>query len=402
MEITDGGQAAQEYQSDYDDEVDYEGESNGEDNEQQLRESQSEEEGLVSDSEEDLEQPRAKIKSKVVDKRKVIETSMGDVRRQSVEQQLSSMSSTLEVMKDFFNKSGMMNPEGQPQNRTPKKGGNKSDISHSEMTVYRNALQHDKSHQVVVDSEITFKVTEDKQQNELRQSSSSEDRIDTSDEMMEVDQDLDFNDRFIADCAEEAARRKRNQGVDDQLPGTSGRMQAEDKIHQAEASRVKIYNFPGNEMLGNQELISCGQHALVFANQPTSVTDENYIVMGAHLDQSLIEKIQKGKYIAFARLLPREQGGMSCEGCMELIFKGGRLILSLQSTEKTMLQPLIVSVNGNRHLGYSLMSIQKHIQAGLQNSFNIITLFLLRLLPMSGIMCMPMIVNSEGTWLIFL
>ena len=70
------------------------------------------------------------------------------------------------------------------------------------------------SHEVVVDPEITFKI--DDKSKEHRNSSSSEERIDTSDELMEVD--LDINDRFIADCKEEANRQQQAHQTADPHP----------------------------------------------------------------------------------------------------------------------------------------------------------------------------------------
>ena len=59
------------------------------------------------------------------------------------------------------------------------------------------------------DPEITFKVDQGKI-NSNRDSTSSEERIDTSDELMEVDMDIDFDERFIADCARKVKRRETN------------------------------------------------------------------------------------------------------------------------------------------------------------------------------------------------
>ena len=38
-----------------------------------------------------------------------------------------------------------------------------------------------------------------------------------------------------------------------------------------------------------------------------SNVDDNYILVGAHLETSLKDKICKGEYVDFARLLPRER-----------------------------------------------------------------------------------------------
>ena len=54
-----------------------------------------------------------------------------------------------------------------------------------------------------------------------------------------------------------------------------------------------------------------------------SNVDDYYVVVGAHIDSSLKEKIAKGKYIDFARLLPREKSQPD-DGRLKLINKGGQ------------------------------------------------------------------------------
>ena len=78
--------------------------------------------------------------------------------------------------------------------------------SESELAIYHNALQkvnNTKSKQMgnieVVDAEISFK------RRKQHDSSSSEEQINTSDELIEVD----INEKFIADCAREAAVNER-------------------------------------------------------------------------------------------------------------------------------------------------------------------------------------------------
>ena len=53
-----------------------------------------------------------------------------------------------------------------------------------------------------IDQEVTFNLQNQKHNRKERDSSSSEDRVNTSDEMMEID-----CKKFIADCREEAWRR---------------------------------------------------------------------------------------------------------------------------------------------------------------------------------------------------
>ena len=165
---------------------------------------------------------------------------------------------------------------------------------------------------MVVDPEITFKI--DDKSKEHRNSSSSEEHIDTSDELMEVD--LDINDRFIADCQEEANRQQQARQIADPQPS-----RGEMIICEAEMGKARIYGTPGkqaNNVIAN----NCSPKSLVVGPMST-VVDEFYIMVGAHIDDSLQEKIRQCEYVDFARLLPREHGHEE-DHRMELVYKNGQ------------------------------------------------------------------------------
>ena len=86
-------------------------------------------------------------------------------RHQLMQDRLDSMSSALEVMKDFFINSGLMDKEKGKNKNTPKKcqgGGDRGNCqssaipTNSEMTIYHNALDCVSS-QEQIDPEISFK-----------------------------------------------------------------------------------------------------------------------------------------------------------------------------------------------------------------------------------------------------
>ena len=185
--------------------------------------------------------------------------------------------------------------------------------SGSETTIYRRVLDKVKQSEVVVDPEITFRI-ESKGDSKHRNSSSSEERIDTSDEMMEVD-DLDINECFIADCQAEANRGRLYQDAPDEREPNP----AEELIRKAEAAKAKIYTLPGNE---NQMTNYVSQGGQPESDKVMDV-DQNYIMVGAHIDANLQERIKLGEYVDFARLLPRDRGTTD-EHKMELVYKGGQ------------------------------------------------------------------------------
>ena len=80
-------------------------------------------------------------------------------------------------------------------------------------------------------------------------------------------------------------------------------------IRQAEASKAKILSTPGNL---NQIL------------SPSAVINESYFVVGAHLDETTIEKIGCGEYMVFRKLLPRDKV-IAEENCrFEMIIKNSK------------------------------------------------------------------------------
>ena len=60
------------------------------------------------------------------------------------------------------------------------------------------------------------------------------------------------------------------------------------------------------------------------ATQHSALVDENYIVVGANIDSNLHDKIKKGEYVDFSRLIPKERMMQSEEQKMELVCKGGQ------------------------------------------------------------------------------
>ena len=143
MEINDGGASVAEFESDPGPETESETESDsdGEPHCESAAEEIVEESESKSDSEVDS--------TKAPDKQdKTVKSNKGTKSQQkSMEDKLDNLSSTLEVMKDFFLNSGMLNNSKRDQGNTPKKrqgGGDRGKTnplgSNSETTIYRNAL----------------------------------------------------------------------------------------------------------------------------------------------------------------------------------------------------------------------------------------------------------------------
>ena len=86
-----------------------------------------------------------------------------------------------------------------------------------------------------------------------------------------------------------------------------------------------MYSTPGNDKLidglVNQFLNRIRQQQ---ETQDSAMVDENYQMIGAHLDRGIVDKIINHKYVDFARLLPEDHAVIREEDhCMEIVNKGG-------------------------------------------------------------------------------
>ena len=243
-----------------------------------------------------------------------------------MEDRLDTMSTTLFAMKELLMKngitdfpgSGQTNPSPKKKGKESQRQGKKSDISRSETTVYKNALNRESVSDFDMDlddPEITFKSVEkavEINRQCCNQDYSSDERIDTSDELMEVDYDI--QDKFISGGASDAGNNRKQPHPEDQLPyQPTAREQADNLIRANEKNKIEMLTTPGRFCGGNNTIQLC------------SAVDENYMVIGMHLESNLREKIKRGEYVDFAKLLPKDKlGSGNNEGRLELINRGGQ------------------------------------------------------------------------------
>ena len=268
-----------------------------------------------------------------VDDRRIVKNKPEKSWR-SVEDKLDDLSSTLKNMQEMMIQKGIFEEFENSQKRkrmskdgaNPKRkasGGENLNNSYSETMIYQQAIEKQVEEEmetgldqrVNVDQEISFKVKNSEEPR--RGSSSSEDRIDESDELMEVD-------NFIADC--EAAARHASREVDcndntDRMPRSEvhrKEYRGDETIREVEASKVCLLNTPGKSY-GN--LLPINTVNNLERIQTTSV-DENYMMLG-FIEESLFDKIIKHEYVDFARLIPKDKLLMEEDNRMELVSRGG-------------------------------------------------------------------------------
>ena len=69
-----------------------------------------------------------------------------------------------------------------------------------------------------------------------------------------------------------------------------------------------------------------GKHAKNSSQQfmHTSMIDEDYMVVGSHVDENTYQKIKRGEYIDFGKLVPKDRILVEEENRLELVMKGGQ------------------------------------------------------------------------------
>ena len=100
------------------------------------------------------------------------------------------------------------------------------------------------------------------------------------------------------------------------LRGMNNRTTPEDRaakiIREAEASRARIFQTPGKDM---NFLTSQFAHS--------SLVDESFLLVAAHVDESTKIKIAAGEYVNFSKLLPRDKILVEEETHLQMVYKNG-------------------------------------------------------------------------------
>ena len=192
----------------------------------------------------------------------------------------------------------------------------------SEITIYRNAVEPESK----------------------RDSSSSDEPLDTSDEVDKLPiQEMDPSSRGPTDLVhqfivenplETAARKDRVDMVRRNLiyTGEAGHQpqphsshmaepqgertpqripRGEEMLHAAEGRKAQMYGVKGKEDLSLLQRID------------SASLDDDYLVVGAHIDASIRKKISEGEYIDFARLIPKDRVASEEDTRMEMVNRNG-------------------------------------------------------------------------------
>ena len=238
-----------------------------------------------------------------------------------MEQKIDKLTDALVAMQDIITKNGKKGKSGRE--------GSQMHVSHgdSATTIYRNVLQQIPAEFIPIGLEQTEHSVETEPKR--ISTSSDEGQIDTSDELIEL------NNSRILSAHNTAVQRPSviGQVMSDPQLGTStgkrgysanvpqlavqqpGLTRSEQMIKEAEASRAKVLGTPSKD----------DSHLIPMSYLHSAYVDEEYLVMGSHLDDATIKRIINHEFVDFGKLLPRDRLRVEDEGeqRMELVNKNG-------------------------------------------------------------------------------
>ena len=85
---------------------------------------------------------------------------------------------------------------------------------------------------------------------------------------------------------------------------------AENFLRRSEAGKADIHKVPGRSPISVQALHS-------------ALLDEDYLIVGSHVDEITRRKIGSGEYVDFSKLMPKDRVNLEEDVRMEMINKGG-------------------------------------------------------------------------------
>ena len=186
----------------------------------------------------------------------------------------------------------------------------KTNLSRSAETIYKNAVQKRIS------------------------SSSEEGVIDTSDENFDFIADAEFQPDYEDDVPPERVEESPNlPEPESPQPGPSSR-----RIFEQEAARERspvVEVMTPHQLSARNTVAAENNKAVIFPKTgkdsnlnnfcTTAMMDEEYLVIGAHIDESMQQKITNGEYVDFGKLLPKDKIVTSDEDSrLELVIRNGK------------------------------------------------------------------------------
>ena len=244
--------------------------------------------------------------------------------RHSMEAKLDSMTHTLHEMQQLMKDSGLLNLKRQSDPGSRGKEPRKIVMVDSVTMIYESAVLLQQELQICkVDKEVTFNFKR------TRDNLSSDDAIDTSDEMVDPDSfgHLNISDLSPKDWQDRPQGRRDHRALPVVRPGPNNLM-----IHEVEAAKARMIPTSGNSYI-----LDAGVGQGTGPSDHLSMhVDEQYRLMGTHIDQTLKAKILNFENMDFARLLPKDRISKEDDHRMELVSEGMSTFFVLVSDHETL------------------------------------------------------------------
>ena len=299
------------------------------------------------------------------------------------EREARIVDSTVAKLKEIMSAGGYLKQDVTQQVIIPKSGkspkrsnaGKKINpqLSNSESTIYKNAVEPAKHVFTTQDVRLALETNSQLANQDLRGSGSSEEgmiNVNSSDESTLAQEQIDtyfknsrneFDGNLFTDDMEHRRRQIRSEIHVPRVTAQGGsqsrsqphfpvalpeiRVNLEDevsrRIRQAEASKARTMELPGmnnvqndmfNSNIANPNMpggdnSSAGNVILYGPNQfmRTTMMDEDYLIVAAYVDEVLERRIRSGEYVDFSRLLPRDRVQMQQDNRLELVNMNGHL-----------------------------------------------------------------------------
>ena len=132
--------------------------------------------------------------------------------------------------------------------------------------------------------------------------------------------------------------------------------------------------IPGKAQLACDQVINSNSLLQEKSSKVESTKyDEEYMVVGRHIDSVLEQKIINFEYVDFSRLIPKDRVTKVEDHCFELVIKGGPHILHLFQIVMRLL--FLISLAGNKHFEFIPMCCQRFTLQRQQNPYSVIIPF---------------------------
>ena len=138
-----------------------------------------------------------------------------------------------------------------------------------------------------------------------------------------------------------------------------------------------MYNITGNDQNDQNPLFY------------SVVVDEDYAVIGAHLEDNLRQKIVQGEFVDFSKLIPKDKILAETDHRLEIVTKNGQTFF--QPVTKREGVGITSLFRWDQAFRIFWQYTMKHIHTELLNCYNIVTSSTMQQKYLSGIMYMHMI-----------